>query len=281
MSKTFAALTPNSEALSPDRNRPLTRRSSLDRLVIPGRIRFPSSRVSHPEPMDLKIAQSLLNAESGVTPRQSSYPGKVDALNPPRCRRSNAPLRRIEDSKELISDAPSTFHLDIPSPGSDDPLNIGSQDHQMDGIDEQPFPHHTSHISNGSGCQDLGNHGLPISYDAPNDVSSNGSRNTTSTWTTVSGRNFTSSSAGSQRLDCGLSNKEYNRLATEHGLSEFVVAPDRLENGEGDLVAAIQEPALIDLQRVVTHLQAPQALAPTRVIGLSVSCYTDDLQRPT
>lgn len=232
MSKNFAALTSNSEAVSPDRNRPRRRRSSLDTFVIPGRTRLPSSRVSHPEPMDLKIAQSLLNAESGVLPRQSSYLGKVDALNPPKRRRSNAPLQRIEDSKELIPDSPSTFHLDIPSPGSDDPLNIGSQDHQVDGIDGHPFPHHTSHMGSGSGRQDLENHDLPIPYDAPNDVSSNGSRKTTSTWTTVSGRNFTSSSAGSQRLDYGLSNKEYNRLATGHGLSELVEAQDRLENGE-------------------------------------------------
>jgi hypothetical protein len=238
MSKSFAALTSNSEAVSPDRNRPPRRRSSLDTFVIPGRTRLPSSRVSHPEPMDLKIAQSLLNAESGVLPRKSSYPGKVDALNPPKRRRSNAPLQRIEDSKDLISDSPSKYHLDIPGPRSDDPLNIGSQDHQVDGIDEHPFPHHTSHIGSGSGSQDLGNYDLPISHDAPNDVSSNGSRNTTSTWTTVSGRNFTSSSAGSQRLDSGPSIKEFNRLATEHGLSELVEAPDCFENGE--LVAVIR-----------------------------------------
>jgi len=232
MSKSFAALTPKGEAASPDRSRQPRRRSSLDTFVIPGRTRLPSSRVSHPERMDLKIAQSLLNAESGMPPRKSPYPGKVDALNPPKRRRSNVPLQRIEDSEDLTSDSPSIFHLNIPGPRSGDPLNVGSPDHQVDGIDEHPFPHHMSHIGSGSDSQDLGAYDLPISYDAPNDISSNGSRNTTSTWTTVSGRNFTSSSAGSQRLDSGPSIKEYNRLATEHGLPGFAEAPDCLKSGE-------------------------------------------------
>lgn len=108
----------------------------------------------------------------------------------------------------------------------------------MDGIDEHIFPRRTSHIGSGSGQQDLGNYGLPVSYNAPNEVSSNGSRNTTSTWTTVSGRDFTSSFADSYRLDPSQSNEEYNRLAREHGLPKFEVAPVRRDNGE--LVAAIR-----------------------------------------
>ena len=240
MSKSLATLAPSTDTASPDRNGRMRRRSSLDTFVIRGRTRLPSSKVSQPEPMDLKIAQNLLNAESRVLPRKPVNPGKKSVLNPPKCRRSPAPLQRIEDSEDSTPDSPPKFHLDVPHHARfkpDDPLNVMSQEPQTNGIHEHPLPQFERDTGGASSSQGLELHDLSILYDGPNDISSDGSRNTTSTWTTVSHRNFTSSSAGSQRLGSAPSIEKYNRLATEHGLAEFCEAPDCLESGE--LVSAV------------------------------------------
>ena len=235
ISKSLAVLASSADTASPDRKRQARRRSSLDTFVIPGRTRLPSSRVSQPEPMDLKIAENLLNAESRVPPRKSSDPNRRSVLNPPKCRRSDAKTARTEDDEDLTPDSPPRFHLDVsalPHSGTGSHLDEVPGTFEVNDIDEHPGSRPRRHVGGGSSGHTVGQQDLSLSYDGPNDASSNGSRNTTSTWTTVSHRNFTSSSAGSQRLGSGPSILEYNRLATEHGLVELAEAPDCLASGE-------------------------------------------------
>lgn len=234
MSKSLAVLGSNTDTASPDRKNQARRRSSLDTFVIPGRTRLPSSRVSQPEPMDLRIAEKLLDVESRVLPRKSSYRDKMSALNPPKCRRPNAPLPVTADSQGSKPDLPSGFHLEeasIPQSRSGT-LDLSFQVPWLNNTDEHYRQHPEPRRGDGSCAQILGLHEVPVSYDGPNDHSSNGSRKTTSTWTTISHRNFTSSSAGSQRLGSGPSIQEYNRLAPEHGLTGFAEAPDCPASGE-------------------------------------------------
>ena len=77
-------------------------RSSLDTFIIPGRIRFPSSRVHQPGPVDIQIAQNLLQAESRLS-RRNPVTQQVSAPNPPQPRRSVAHMERTN-----ASDVPAT-----------------------------------------------------------------------------------------------------------------------------------------------------------------------------
>ena len=158
----------------------------------------------------------------------------MDVLNPPRCRRSDAPLQGMRDSEGSTPYSLPQFHLDMQpllNSTNYDEVDVLPQEYQSKGIAQRPLLRLGRHPGEGSSSKDREHPELPISFDGLNDTSSHGSRNTTSTWTTVSHRNFTGSSAGSQRLGSKLSIEEYNRLAVEHGLVEFLEAPDSLANG--------------------------------------------------
>jgi len=64
----------------------------------------------------------------------------------------------------------------------------------------------------------------PAGYDGPID-STDQSRGTSTTWSTVSARIFTDTSTGSDHRETSEFVKEYNNLATKYGLPVFVAQP--------------------------------------------------------
>ena len=214
-------------------------RSSLDTFIIPGRTRFPSSKLSAPEPVDLQITQGLLNSDAFKLPKMTSnHADKPKAWftseHSVSCGESPKSRRQLSGrSIVIVTPSPKPKHIKPskiqPSLDNDEAAMIttlcgSSEDSQA------PLFHHR--LNSGSSEQALN------PFDGPFD-SGPASLPTSGTWSTVSNRIFTDSSAGSSSREIQECVDQYNRLALKHGLPRFTEPPVPIDIGTSTGMVAV------------------------------------------
>lgn len=179
-------------------------RSSLDTFVIPGRTRLPSSRVSQPEPMDIQIVHRLLNPDSFKVPKGRKKHGWLS----PKRRKSSALHEDTKPDVDTLIDATKKVPKILQG---GDPIIIGH------GQDSPPESREGQAQSSEERLRD--------SIDRPKD-SSEGSRVTSTTWSSTSRRIFTNSSGCSQGQANSRFIEEYNVLAMKSGIPQLTAPAD-------------------------------------------------------
>ena len=232
-------------------------RSTLDTFVIPGRTRFPSSKLRAPEPVDLQITQGLLNLDAFKVPKMAvnrtdkptswfSSGHEPSFTESPKSRRrvggrsvvnvTPAPKPRCKQpSKTPSGIAPKTPSKIAPKTPSKVhtqeaifvPLLYGSSE-------DSEAPLFRRRLNSGSSEQALN------AFDGPFD-SGLESLPTSGTWTTLSNRIFTDSSTDSSPQDLHGFVDEYNRLALKHGLPRFTDPPVPIDIGMSAAIACYRE----------------------------------------
>lgn len=233
------------------------RRSSLDTFVIPGRTRMPSSKVSQPEPMDIQIARGLLNADSLKLPKKQSHRvGKHGWLAPNNKKssmlkgksRSNEeqpvpalPRKHMEKSKKtpwmlngrepIIIPKDDPRHKDfVPQPQEHEPRGSETAPWMLNGRELVVVPKDDPRVRHKDSIPQPQEHQLKGNGDDPKQsfdgARSEGSRVTSTTWSSVSHRIFSNSSGNSQNRGSSKAVEEYNVLALRHGLPQFVVTAE-------------------------------------------------------
>ena len=204
----------DTENLLPD-NRPRNR-SSLDTLIIPGRIRIPSQKA---DPLDEELAQNLL--KSAMAHARAPPPYSENSRPSPHQQRLAS-----FSSEGSASDQHVQYHVGdsiyrigpLPTPriGSRDNIVVPHRRHHRNER-ESNYPHPSKQSSHSPRYRPT--------YDGALD-SSQESRVTSTTWSTVSKvshRIFSDSS--SEVRDTSRFQDQYNNLATKHGLPEFALPP--------------------------------------------------------
>ena len=219
----------------------LRHRSSLDTFVIPGRTRLPSSRVSQPQPMDLHVARGLLNTDSLQVPKKYTHRvERPDWLTP---KRKKSPKPKV---KACPDEESSKNHTDRPEK---EPTTVSSRE-----IVEVPQANQYSHPPK---------HQLRISDDYTrmsfDGRQSEGSRATSTTWSTVSHRIISNSSSGSQNRGSSRSVEEYNILAVMHGLPQFAVAAEVSQEG----ISPLNSLAVLKLRHSLENKSQTEVTAKT------------------
>lgn len=260
-SKSLGSFRSGSTALVPGQ-RPRAR-SSLDTFVIPGRTRIPSSK---PEPIDLQIAENLLNPVMDRPVRESiDEVSSSDYKNDAEAHRLLGMLRdQLSRSAEEGRQQPAA-HPQRPSPASS---SQGEERVSMYALkpDAQTLHKVRPEISKRPppkiGGRDVivvpprrprksGGH-PPLKRLQPTPPrkvtpvmnqprpqydgaigSSFESRTTSMTWSTISHRILTSSSDSSQSPQASENLGEFNRLARQHGLPELGKCPGGMSRSQG------------------------------------------------
>ncbi len=200
-------------------------RSSLDTFVIPGRTRVPSSRVGLPEPMDIQIAQGLLNPDSVKVPEKQSHRVEKHGWLAPRARKS--PMSKGKARSNDETSVPTSLNR-YTHKSRKAPLTFIGRELLV-------VPQHKQHTQqHGKVLQDR-EHLLQAYEDVPRDsfdgAQSDGSRVTSTTWSTISHRIFSNSSSNAQNRASSKSVEEYNVLALKHGLSPLALNPEITQAG--------------------------------------------------
>ncbi len=200
-------------------------RSSLDTFVIPGRTRMPSSKVSQPEPMDIQIAQGLLNANTLKVPNKQSHRVEKHGWLAPKSKKSSMLKGKARSNEENPVPASPKEHKNKSKKAS---LKFAGREIVIVPRNDQ----HDQHNDLVSRSQE---HQLQVREDDPRDSfdgpPSEGSRATSTTWSTISHRIFSNSSGNSQNRSSPKSVEEYNLLALRHGLPQFAVTPEMANTG--------------------------------------------------
>lgn len=218
----IAASDDNTDTLSGNRPRA---RSSLDTFIIPGRTRIPSTK---PDPTDVQLSRSLLNAK--MHPYHGPPPACAAATQDQRSAKLQKKSPALPAENEPVEVLPhSQRHPILCKVRSDiakrPPPRLGGRDliivpHRRSMLDEANAPIQAQKTP--LKVENESTH--TITYDGAQD-SGHGSRLTSMTWRTVSHRVFTDSSHSSRGLEVTNSIKDYNDLATRHGLPEFAETP--------------------------------------------------------
>lgn len=205
-------------------NRPRAR-SSLDTFVIPGRTRIPSTK---PDATDVQLTQSLLNATMHqYPPPPPAYTAAVKDQSSAKLQRKHPAVPVETEPAEALGH--SQRHPVLYKVRSDiakrPPPRLGGRDliivpHRRPIMNEAEAQNQNQgFLSNSEGERTHA-----AAYDGAQD-SGRGSRLTSMTWSTVSHRVFTDSSHSSRGLEVSNAVKEYNSLATLHGLPELAETP--------------------------------------------------------
>jgi len=234
------------------------RRSSLDTFVIPGRTRVPSSRVSQPEPMDIQIARGLLNPDSLQVPKQQSHRVGKHGWLAPNSRKSSVLKGKARSNEEQSVPASPKKHMEkskkapwmlngrelIIVPQGDPRLRQKDsvpqpQEHQLQANGDDPrhssggariVPKYDQLARHKDLVPQLQEHQLQVNGDdlrhSFDGARSEGSRVTSTTWSSISHRIFSNSSSNSQNRGSSKSVEEYNVLALRHGLPQFAVTAE-------------------------------------------------------
>ena len=223
-SKSIGSFKSNHEPDVPIGARPRAR-SSLDTFLIPGRTRIPSTK---PETIDTQIAQTLLSSKMTRAPKKDIEGQEISHVgnhgNQTRTRDANPNLdphgrgtgEAVKRHHPHQNDrAPRSKRKKQPYHLAGRPIVIvgdpGQSQHQNSNEPQKSrSPRHQQNPS-------------PSPYDGT-PASSNESRVTSLSWTTVSHRlvSDSSGSSGLRELDALA---QYNRLARENGLSELKGCP--------------------------------------------------------
>ena len=209
MSKSFARLATGAPHSEFQREKPQrTKRSSLDKLIIPRRTRLPSNKVNQVEPIDLQIAVNLLHAQDHA--RSTSIPSTL-ARKAKKMQASSDLKMEGSDEQQRLSQSSGSFYIrDYPSNGT---LETSNQDRHSIFTERNEL---SSSSSSAWERQDLG-----MSYDGPNDFATGGSHATSITWPTIS---ITATNV--LRADPTESVDKYNALAKKHGLAPIEIMFD-------------------------------------------------------
>ena len=185
---------------------PMRRRSSFDNLVIPHRTRFPSSRISQIEAIDLAVARNLLDAAAQQAPAASG-----DAA-------SSEPRDSFESSSSTESDQQQGT-----PPGSSGEFYIRHHDSTAswaacrDADDERRYRSSSSSSAEWKHQQ----HELGNSYDGPIDSAArDADRSPYMSHAAQAGN------VDVLRMEAAEAAKEYKSLAKVHGLAAFGVIQD-------------------------------------------------------
>lgn len=211
-------------------------RSSLDTFVIPGRTRFPSSKLTAPEPADLQITQGLLNPDAFKVPKMT--PNRADIPRTwftnehgPLCDESPQSHRQVSGrSIVIVKTSPKRRAINRSKtlPNLDTGEDVGKPA-RKDCSEESHAPLSLRRLASRSSEQELN------PFDGPFD-STPESLPTSGTWTTVSNRIFTDSSAGSSSRETQGFVDQYNKLALKHGLPRFAEPPVPIDIGKSTAV---------------------------------------------
>ena len=245
----------SSESTAPILEQRPRSRSSLDTFVIPGRTRIPSNK---PQPIDIQIAEALLDPKLALPKRNSpntmmSIEHKKDreakrlletlGIQDTTCRKSSGEQPLGERKHQQSSAKPSEHKTDsifTLKPHTQSISNI------RPGISQRPpprmgdcnvivVPPRRSRKIGANPPSKRAGPTLPSKVTPPREQrrgfydgaigSSHGSRTTSMTWSTVSHRIFSSSTAHLQGSEAFASLEEFNRLAVQHGLPELENCP--------------------------------------------------------
>lgn len=240
MSKSFAALAFRTDDAAPGYSAApfALRRSSLDNLVIRGRTRLPSSRVSQPQPVDLKIAQQLLDAEARLPPYRAMASQGGEEQDPPKRRAPEAPLGESDSNEDPTTDLEDDHETfpDYVEQGGDNELHIDLRFSDADNVDEDVPPRSRSlrGYSSSEENSDYPNQLLWTDGAGPA-TAQDVSRSTSSTWPASSHRDFSGSSLGSTRPEPCRFVEEFNTLAQEQEIEALVGAKGFVAGGESTL----------------------------------------------
>ena len=214
-SKSFAYFPLSEQQRQPSTHTRAQRRSSLDTFVIPGRTRLPSSKAST---IDLQITQRLLDSKVARSPKQNMtsaqsqewFPESSPAGCMPR-RGANTGLsgplhQRVRP--DIVKRPPPRF-------GGREVIVVPPQR-------SRPYTHQPA--SQNSAWEFSQEHVDDQAYDGINDSAE--SRQTSTTWSTVSHRLFSNSSGSSRTMGASYYREEYNKLAEKHDLPPLEAAPD-------------------------------------------------------
>ena len=198
----------------------IQRRSSLDTFVIPGRTRLPSSKVSQPEPMDVQIAQGLLNPHSLGVPKKHSHRADRPGWLAPKSKKSPIAKGKPRSNEET---SVSTSTRKLMSKPKKKPVRFASRETMVD-PQHNRLPQHQDSVPPSRETWLQTSQDDPINRaDGPQ---SEGSRVTSTTWSTISHRIFSNSSGGSQNRGSSKPVEEYNAIALKHGLPQFALSPE-------------------------------------------------------
>ena len=211
-------------------------RSSLDTFVIPGRTRFPSSKLSAPEPVDLQITQGLLNPDAFKVPKMTANRADIPRTwftseHGPSSDESPKSHRQVSGrSIVIVKTSPKrrTIKRSKTLPNLDTGEAVGKPA-RNDCSEESQTSLSLHRLASRSSEQELN------PFDGPFD-SGPESLPTSGTWTTVSNRIFTDSSAGSSSRETQGFVDQYNKLALKHGLPRFTEPPVPIDIGKSTAV---------------------------------------------
>ena len=200
-------------------------RSSLDTFVIPGRIRIPTKE---PNQADLQITQGLLNHSMKQPPSNqpqfrgprrlsanlSGFPPTGDGSPAPRpasraASRTGSRRKQVHRPSVVVRARPAITLQPPPRYGSREVIIVPHQRPRRNSSNN----HQESHLG---------------TYDGPDDapeVTPLSSRMTSMSWSTLSQRVFTDSSASTRHSGASYFLDEYNQLAEKHGLRPMAEPP--------------------------------------------------------
>ena len=258
----------------------IQRRSSLDTFVIPGRTRLPSGKVDRLETMDHQIAASLLNPEAHKPPKQHGFRVAKSSWLTSKNKKSPVSKERARSTEAAGDYAPPAEHMNKPKSQSqrnppiynglpftiippEDPRHQAVVRHQareyllqrnrQDRSKNHSYMHDDRELGiaylrrtredQGSPAQ-LQEHPLRPDDDELRILSgrsqSDGSRVTSTTWSTVSKRIFSSSSDKTQNRGSSKSIEEFNGLAAKYGLLQFAPPSEIASTGMASLILKIR-----------------------------------------
>jgi len=217
----FGPSTEHTKVTREVRSRP---RSSLDTFVISGRTRLPSSRTSiltdsSQDATNIQIAQTLL--DRGARPRSRQPPISAvprNSLGGSREFAQRSPISRSGSGRHTMAHPTTPRRIKRQGVFMGTPTN-----HNYDVISisprrrtEAPAPQATPHHS----VTDLAEDPFQDQTDGPNDTAGSRqvSRMASMSWSSISQRNISNSSASTQASRASDYRHDYNVLAEDHGL---------------------------------------------------------------
>ena len=232
-SKSFTHFAPEQQRQASTQTR-ARHRSSLDRFVIPGRTRLPSSKASN---FDLQVAQGLLNSSRLQSPRRDMASAESlewsPEVSPAGCMPRRGAISGPSGPHDRIR--PDIVRRPPPRFGGREVIIVPHQRPRPHV--HQPTPQPLTPISS----QEYAN---VQTYDGADD-SVPESRITSTTWSTISHRMFSDSSRSSRTMGASYYRDEYNKLAEKHRLPRLEAAPDGMANDPlimpPHLIAKIQD----------------------------------------
>ena len=279
----------------------IRRRSSLDTFVIPGRTRLPSSRVGGT--MDTHIAESLLNPKSHKSPKKHSNRVSKSSWLASKNRKSPMSKEIARSIEEASVFTPSEEHTKKPKsklkqkPSLHKAILVDPQkgpetqglvpQTSKDDVEKYPVylnddQLYIAQLDNGgsqthSSVAQPQEHSLP-GEDNPGNSSdrpqSEGSRVTSTTWSSVSRIDFSNSSDNTRNRGSSKSVEEYNVLAIVYGLPPIELTPDIMSIGMSSFI-----PIYTNTNPLKTMLFTQRSSPRLIATGLSESfCVVPPLQ---